>query len=109
MKRYVFTWSETRGGYNCADASAAGLPLILHSDHEAAMEELREKLSAAEAKAQSAEANDRRYRWLRDNQSRAALKRLNNTDSIAAMDIATDKYGDDWDAAIDSAIKAEEG
>jgi hypothetical protein len=34
VRRYVFAWSEARGGYNCMDASASGLPLVLSSEFE---------------------------------------------------------------------------
>lgn len=43
VKRYTFTWSETRGGYNCLDASAAGLPLVLATDFDAVLKELNEQ------------------------------------------------------------------
>jgi hypothetical protein len=60
-----------------------------------------EMVAASDYEAALADAE--RYRWLRDNQTRDALKRLNQESGFKAMDIAAEKYGDEWDAAIDAA------
>lgn len=44
-----------------------------------------------------------RYRWLRDNQTRPACRSY-EPGPAEAMRIACDAYGDEWDAAIDSAM-----
>jgi hypothetical protein len=65
MKHYVFTWSETRGGYNCLDASAAGLPLVLASDHDQALASLRAELAQVREENERLRKDAERYRWLR--------------------------------------------
>lgn len=66
---------------------------------------LRTRLAESEARAVAAEANDRRYRWLRDPANNESVSNL-----IAIYDYGDEALlmdGDDLDAAIDAAMKQE--
>lgn len=63
------------------------------------------RLAESEARAVAAEANDRRYRWLRDPANNESVSNL-----IAIYDYGDEALlmdGDDLDAAIDAAMKQE--
>jgi hypothetical protein len=66
---------------------------------------LSDEVRGLKEQRNSLRADAERYRWLRDNQTRAATRRL-QPDSYLAMNIAVDMHGEDWDDAIDSAIAA---
>jgi hypothetical protein len=99
MKHYVFTWSETRGGYNCLDASAAGLPLVLASDHDQALASLRAELAQVREENERLRKDAQRYRWLRS---------LSDTNQFEVYDMAKEPlllHTEYLDAAIDAALK----
>lgn len=92
------------------DAKALAFATNNHEGLLLRIDELVKERDAALARAQAAEANDRRYRWLRDGNARDIAERWDfggSEEGFQALKIAVQVFGEDWDAAIDSALSAQ--
>ena len=101
---------ELRGAFHAFVKSQGGSVVQREGEYIESMTRLwwtcwKAAIAESEARAVATEANDRRYRWLRDPANNESVSNL-----IAIYDYGDEALlmdGDDLDAAIDAAMKQE--